>query len=90
MRKKLSAVSHQRSEAGFTLTELLITMVVFVLAIAAASQMFTDFNQFKQQSRTETNIEGLSTRNVKAGHWTCRIRGAVDIFSSCAWIYRGS
>lgn len=68
MRKKLSAVSHQRSvnsnklsEAGFTLTELLITMVVFVLAIAAASQIFTGLlTQFKQQSKiAETNIEGI-------------------------------
>lgn len=49
-----------RFEAGFTLTELLITMVVFVLAIAAASQIFTGLlTQFKQQSKiAETNIEG--------------------------------
>jgi len=50
-----------RFEAGFTLVELMITMVVFVLAIAAASQIFTGLlTQFKQQSKiAETNIEGI-------------------------------
>jgi prepilin-type N-terminal cleavage/methylation domain-containing protein len=49
------------SEAGFSLVELLITMVVFVLVIAAASQVFTGLlTQFKQQSKiAETNIEGI-------------------------------
>ena len=49
------------TEKGFTLIELLITMVVFVLAIAAASQIFTGLlTQFKQQSKiAETNIEGV-------------------------------
>lgn len=48
-------------EAGFTLVELLITMVVFVLVIAAGSQIFTGLlTQFKQQSKiAETNIEGI-------------------------------
>lgn len=47
--------------SGFTLVELLITMVVFVLVIAAASQIFTGLlTQFKQQSKiSETNIEGI-------------------------------
>ena len=47
--------------AGFTLIELMVTMVVFVLAIAAASQMFIDMlTQFKQQGRiAESNIEGI-------------------------------
>ena len=50
-----------RFESGFTLIELLITMVVFVLVIAAASGIFTELlTQFKQQSKiAETNIEGI-------------------------------
>jgi prepilin-type N-terminal cleavage/methylation domain-containing protein len=50
-----------KREAGFTLVELLITMVVFVFFIAAASQVFTGLlTQFKQQSKiAETNIEGI-------------------------------
>ncbi|MBE0425173.1 MAG: prepilin-type N-terminal cleavage/methylation domain-containing protein [Nitrospirae bacterium] len=50
-----------KREAGFTLVELMITMVVFVLIIAAASGVFTGLlTQFKQQSRiAETNIEGI-------------------------------
>lgn len=49
-----------RDKAGFTLVEMMITMVVFVLVIAAASSVFTGLlTQFKQQSRVaETNIEG--------------------------------
>ena len=49
------------SDSGFTLVELLITMVVFVLVIAAASGVFTGLlTQFKQQSKiAETNIEGI-------------------------------
>lgn len=49
------------TEKGFTLVELLITMTVFVLVIAAASQIFTGLlTQFKQQSKiAETNIEGI-------------------------------
>ena len=48
------------TKCGFTLVELLITMVVFVFVIAAGSQIFTGLlTQFKQQSKiTETNIEG--------------------------------
>lgn len=50
-----------RREAGFTLIELLITMVIFVIVIAAGSQIFTGLLvQFKQQSKAaETNIEGI-------------------------------
>lgn len=50
-----------KKQAGFTLVELMVTMVIFVLVIAAASSMFTGvLNQFKQQSKiAETNIEGL-------------------------------
>ncbi len=46
---------------GFTLVELMITMIIFVLAIAAASQIFVGLlNQFKQHSNiAETNIEGI-------------------------------
>ena len=48
-------------EAGFTLVELMITMVIFVVFIAAASQVLTGLlTQFKQQSKiAETNIEGI-------------------------------
>lgn len=50
-----------RKQAGFTLTELLVTMVIFVLVIAAASNIFVGIlGQFKQQSKiAESNIEGL-------------------------------
>jgi len=50
-----------KRETGFTLIELLITMVIFVLVIAAGSQIFTGLlTQFKQQSKiAETNIEGI-------------------------------
>jgi prepilin-type N-terminal cleavage/methylation domain-containing protein len=50
-----------KRQAGFTLVELLITMVVFLLVIAAASNIFTHLlTQFKQQSKiAETNIEGI-------------------------------
>ena len=50
-----------RKEEGFTLVELLITMVVFVLVIAAASTIFSSLlNQFKQQSKIiESNVEGV-------------------------------
>ena len=48
-------------QSGFTLVELLITMVVFVIVIAAGSQILTGLlTQFKQQSKiAETNIEGI-------------------------------
>jgi prepilin-type N-terminal cleavage/methylation domain-containing protein len=50
-----------KKQDGFTLVELMITMVIFVLAIAAASNIFTAIlTQFKQQSKiAETNIEGV-------------------------------
>lgn len=49
-----------KREKGFTLVELVITMLMFVLIIAAASNTFTDLlTSFKQQSKlAETNIEG--------------------------------
>ena len=49
------------NKKGVTLVELMITMVIFVLVIAAASQIFTGLlTQFKQQSKiAETNIEGI-------------------------------
>ncbi|RJR14551.1 MAG: prepilin-type N-terminal cleavage/methylation domain-containing protein [Nitrospiraceae bacterium] len=55
-----------RSEAGFTLVELMVTMVAFVLVISAASQMFTSLlTQFKQQSKiAETSIEGIVGLNI--------------------------
>lgn len=48
-------------EEGFTLVELMITMVVTVLTIAGASLIFVPLmTQFKQQSKVaETNIEGI-------------------------------
>ncbi|MDH4231562.1 MAG: type II secretion system GspH family protein [Nitrospirota bacterium] len=50
-----------RKQAGFTLVELMVTMVIFVLVIVAASNLFTGLlNQFKQQSKiAESNIEGI-------------------------------
>jgi len=50
-----------KSEDGFTLVELMITMVVFVFVMTAASVVFTGLlTQFKQQSKiAETNIEGI-------------------------------
>jgi prepilin-type N-terminal cleavage/methylation domain-containing protein len=50
-----------RKQDGFTLVELMVTMVVFVLVIASASSIFTAvLTQFKQQSKiAETNIEGI-------------------------------
>lgn len=49
------------NQKGFTLVELIITMAVFLLVIAAASRIFTGLlTQFKQQSKViETNIEGV-------------------------------
>lgn len=51
----------QISDPGFTIVELMVTMVAFVFVIAAASQMLTGLmTQFKQQSKiSETNIEGI-------------------------------
>jgi prepilin-type N-terminal cleavage/methylation domain-containing protein len=50
-----------KKQAGFTMVELLITMVVFVFVMAAGSQIFSGLlTQFKQQSKiSETNIEGV-------------------------------
>jgi prepilin-type N-terminal cleavage/methylation domain-containing protein len=50
-----------KREEGFSLVELLITMVLFVIVMAAASQIFIGLlTQFKQQSKiAETNIEGI-------------------------------
>jgi len=50
-----------KQEKGFTLVELMITMVVFFFVMAAGSQIFSGLlTQFKQQSKiTETNIEGV-------------------------------
>ena len=50
-----------KKQDGFTLVELMITMVVFVMVITAASNIFSGLvNQFKQQSKiAETNIEGI-------------------------------
>ncbi len=50
-----------RKQDGFSLTELIVTMVIFVLVIAAASNIFVGIlGQYKQQSKiTESNIEGL-------------------------------
>jgi len=50
-----------KQEKGFTLVELMITMVLFVFVMAAGSQIFSGLlTQFKQQSKiTETNIEGV-------------------------------
>ncbi|MBA4371560.1 MAG: hypothetical protein C0402_01720 [Thermodesulfovibrio sp.] len=49
-----------KKQDGFTIVELMITMIIFLLAMTAASQMFVGLvTQFKQQSKiAETNIEG--------------------------------
>jgi prepilin-type N-terminal cleavage/methylation domain-containing protein len=51
-----------RKSDGFTLVELMITMIVFVLVIVGASQVFTGLlTQFKQQSKiSETNTAGVA------------------------------
>ncbi|MEJ2695675.1 MAG: prepilin-type N-terminal cleavage/methylation domain-containing protein [Candidatus Sulfobium sp.] len=51
---------------GFTMVELMITMVVFVLFMAGATQMFTGLlTQFKQQSRiAETGLSGVAGLEV--------------------------
>jgi prepilin-type N-terminal cleavage/methylation domain-containing protein len=50
-----------KREEGFSLVELMITMVVFLFVIAASSQVLTALlTQFKQQSKiAETSIEGI-------------------------------
>ncbi len=50
-----------RKESGFSLVELIITMTVFVLAIAAATSIFVPMlSQFKQQSKmAESQVERL-------------------------------
>jgi len=56
-----SGVRGQKSkENGFTIVELMIAMVIFILVIAAATGIFAPMlNQFKQQSKlSETQIEG--------------------------------
>jgi type II secretory pathway pseudopilin PulG len=51
----------RRKSEGFTLIELMITMVMFTFVIIAATEIFTTMvGQFKQQSKiAETQIEGL-------------------------------
>lgn len=50
-----------KRQAGFTLTELLITMAIFIFAITAITNVFVPLvTQFKQQSRiAETQIQGI-------------------------------
>ena len=50
-----------RRQDGFTMVELIATMAIFVITIAAVSAIFVPLlNQFKQQSKiAETNIEGM-------------------------------
>lgn len=50
-----------RNDKGFTLTELLITMLVFIVVIMAAANILIGIlNQFKQQAKSaEMNIEGI-------------------------------
>ncbi len=63
-----------RKQDGFTMVELMITMVIFVLVIVAASNIFTTMlTQFKQQSRiAESNIEG----NVNLEYFRSEIQKA--------------
>ncbi len=70
-----------KKEAGFTLIELLITMVVFVLVIAAVPQIFTgllnSIQATKQDSRDQ--YRGYRrTRNLETGYRACRVWIAVD------------
>ena len=50
-----------KRDAGFTLIEVLVVMVIMMFAIAVTSDMFVGLlNQYKQQSKiTETNIQGM-------------------------------
>lgn len=50
-----------KRQEGFTLVELMVTMVIFLFTIVAASNLFaTVLGQFKQQSKiAETSIQGL-------------------------------
>ncbi len=50
-----------RKQTGLTLVELMVTMIIFVLVIVAASNIFIGIlGQYKQQSKiAETSIEGL-------------------------------
>lgn len=50
-----------RKESGFSLVELILTMTVFVIAIAVASRIFVPMlTQFKQQSKiSESQVERL-------------------------------
>lgn len=50
-----------RHQQGFSLTELMVSMVMFIMVITAATQFFSaQFDQFKRQSRiAEGSIEGL-------------------------------
>ena len=62
-----------RNRNGFSIVELLVTMVVFVFVIAAATAMFIPLmNQFKQQSKiAETateSIVGLEIMRVDIEH----------------------
>jgi prepilin-type N-terminal cleavage/methylation domain-containing protein len=87
-----------RREEGFTLVELMITMVVFVLVIAAASSIFSSLlNSFKQQSKIiESNIEGVAGLEMirvdvqQAGFgipWFVETNGAQDGLDS--WTLNG-
>lgn len=73
-------------QKGFTLVELMITMVIFVLVIAASSSVFTGLlTQFKQQSKvSEINVEKTIALDIlrqdldAAGYglpWAARIAG---------------
>lgn len=50
-----------RNESGFTMVELIITMVIFVFAMAAITKVFVPLlSQYKQQSKiSESQAEGL-------------------------------
>jgi prepilin-type N-terminal cleavage/methylation domain-containing protein len=54
------------TDRGFSIVELMITMVVFVIVMVAATQIFTGLlTQFKQQSRIgESDIEGAVGLNI--------------------------
>lgn len=61
MIRKLAAMSYKLSDAGFSLVELMISMALLLLSLAAASTIFSNILiPFKQQTKiAETNIEGI-------------------------------
>jgi type II secretory pathway pseudopilin PulG len=60
-RAGITSVQMKRGHLGFSIVELMISMVMFLLVISATTQFFSSqFDQFKRQSRiAESNVEGI-------------------------------